>query len=152
MLLGPCSVMNGTLRVSPTISWPLYPSHDSKSADLLSPEEFYGQDMAGEMDFLSCLCLAIAHPEMPTVRHFYWGCYFCNSLYRGSSSFCWIILSYCEETGDMQSFSRLPRSLHSIWMFESLWILWLCYCWCLLRHSSNLGYLFPQNYPSCLLH
>ena len=82
-------------RVSPAISWPLHPSGDSRSADLLSPEGYNGQDMAGEMIFLSCLCLAIVHPEMPTVRHFYWGCYFRNILYRGSSTFCWIMLSLC---------------------------------------------------------
>ena len=40
---------------------------------------------------------------------------------------------------------RLPRSRHSMWMFESLWIPWLCYRWCLWRHSSNLGYLFFQD-------
>ena len=45
--------------------------------------------------------------------------------------FLLILLSYFEETGDMRNFSKLPRSRHSIWMFESLWIIRFCYCWCL---------------------
>ena len=72
--------------------------------------------MDGEMSFPSCLCLAIVHTEMPTVRHLNWGCYFRNHLHQGCSTFNWIMLSYCEEIGDMQSSSRLPRSRHSVWM------------------------------------
>ena len=68
--------------------------------------------MANEMGFPSCLSLAIEHTKMPTARPFNWRCYFRNGLHRGSSAFNLIMLSYCEETDDIQISSEGCEGVH----------------------------------------